>query len=140
MLACEADETWTTLRNLRPEAKQKLLSAVCILVQEVVKDNGLSFKNKAKGWREDEPDACQLHRTMYNMLVRHIMGITAAQFVWQPEDTEGEEERVNSGATSSGEHRPEEQQVEGGDAAEADTTSPAPTAGTRKRIRHKSTQ
>ena len=40
MLACEADETWQALRNLRPEAKQEMLSAICILVQEILEDNG----------------------------------------------------------------------------------------------------
>ena len=49
MLACERDETWTTLSSMRPEAKQKLLSAVCILVQEVVEDNGFTERFK-KTW------------------------------------------------------------------------------------------
>ena len=92
MLACDADETWKTLRSLRPEAKQKVLSAICVLVQEVVEDNGLAtrFKDWARRWGDDEPDACQSHRTMYNMLEKHIMGITAAQFVWQPSEDDGE--------------------------------------------------
>ena len=73
------NETWTTLRGTRPKAKQKLLSAVCTFVQEVVEDNGLTerFKNWAKCWGEDEFDTCQLHHNTYNMLERHVMGITA---------------------------------------------------------------
>ena len=81
-------EAWCTVRGMRPEAKKKLLSAVCILVQEVVEDNGLTeqFKIWAKRWGEDELDACVLHHDMYCMLERHIMGITAAQYVWKPEE------------------------------------------------------
>ena len=41
MAACEAEEAWQTLRKMRPEAKQKFMSAVCILVQEIAEDNGL---------------------------------------------------------------------------------------------------
>ena len=67
---------------MRPEAKQKLLSPLCILVQEVVEDNGLT-ENWARRWGEDELDACVLHHDMYYM-ERHAMGITAAQFVWEP--------------------------------------------------------
>ena len=48
MVACEADETWRAVRGLRPEGKQKLLSAPCVLIQEVVEDNGLS--QRFKGW------------------------------------------------------------------------------------------
>ena len=60
MAACEADETWRALRSLRPEGKQKLLSALCVLIQEVVEDNGLSkrFEGWAMRWGIDDPDAC----------------------------------------------------------------------------------
>ena len=93
---------------------------------------------------EDEPGACQLHRTMYNMLERHVMRTTAAQFVWQPKDTEGEEDRVNSGAASSAEHRPENQQVEGGETTgqiprrlfehESESATSPRREGTRRRL------
>ena len=130
-------------------------------------DSGLAerFKDWAKKWGEDEFDACQLHRSTYSMLERHVMWNTAAQFAWQPEDTDGEKGRENTGATSSADHRPEDQQVDGGEAAstsampvnteatmsgesrledqqahgaETAPASSARTARTRKRIRHKS--
>ena len=44
-------------------------------------------------WGDDDPDACRLHREVYNMLERHIMGINASQFVWQ-EHGENEVEQV----------------------------------------------
>ena len=95
------------IRSMRPDAKQKLLSTICILVQEVLEDNGLCerFKNWARRWGEDEPDACQFHRTTYSLLERHMMGITAAQFVWEPEeDTEegAPDPATHEKATSSG--------------------------------------
>ena len=47
MTTCEIDETWQTLRHMRPLAKKQLLSAaLCILVQEVVEDNGLTEVQK----------------------------------------------------------------------------------------------
>ena len=42
------------------------------------------FKGWAKRWGTDEPDACRLHHHVFKMLERHIMRITAAQFVWSP--------------------------------------------------------
>ena len=85
---CNADETWRALRSLSPEGKDKLLSALCVLIQEVVEDNGFSqrFQGWAKRWGADESDACGLHGEVFRMLERHIMGITAAQFVWSPEE------------------------------------------------------
>ena len=80
-------------------------------------------------WGEDDPDACQLHPSVYNMLERHIMGITAAQFVWDPE---GEvNDTANTGAASSGGEPPQNPTVEGSE-SEATTT--------KKRVRQKSTQ
>ena len=38
MVACNADETWRALRALSPEGKDKLLSALCVMIQEVVED------------------------------------------------------------------------------------------------------
>ena len=103
MAACEADETWNALRRLRPDAKQKFLSAACVLIQEIVEDNGLAerFRGWAMRWGDDDPDACRLLREVYNMLGRHIMGITASQFVWQER---GENETAQKCATPSGEH------------------------------------
>ena len=97
------------------------------LIPEVVEDNG-------QRWGEDEPEACQLHRIIYTFLERHIMGITAAQFVWEPE---GETEEATSGpdphesSTPSAAPPPEDSHhpPEG----EGCTT----TTGTRKRIRRK---
>ena len=38
MHACEQDETWQTIRQMRGSAKEKFLTCLCILVQEVVGD------------------------------------------------------------------------------------------------------
>ena len=51
---------------------------------------------------DDDPDACRLHREVYDMLERHIMGITASQFVWQ----EHGENEVEEDPAPSGEHGP----------------------------------
>ena len=104
MAACEADETWNALRRLRPDAKEKFLSAACVLIQEIVEDNRLAerFRGWATRWGDDNPGACRLHREVYNMLERHIMGITASQFVWQEHgENEGQQD-----AAPSGEHGP----------------------------------
>ena len=62
MLACECDETWHTLCNMRPEAKKKLLPTVCILVQEVMEDKGLAERFKigpnAGGKTNSMPASC----------------------------------------------------------------------------------
>ena len=67
-------------------------------MQEIVKDSGLAerFRGWAMRWGDDDPDACHLHREVYNMLERHIMGITASQFVWQ-EHGENEVEQLRVG-------------------------------------------
>ena len=138
MAACEADETWQTLRNMKPDTKQKFMSAVCILAQEIVEDNGMSarYQNWAKRWGEDQPEACQLHRTTYSLLKRHIMGIAAAQFVWEPEgETEDTAPHPGPQTSSASSAAPPPEALhrlpEGGECATA--------TGTRKRIRHKTT-
>ena len=85
---------------------------------------------------EKTSEACQLHRTTYSLLERHIMGITAAQFVWEPEG-EAEETAPNLGLqarSSSSAALPTESPhrlPEGGESAT--------TTGTRKRVRQKTT-
>ena len=54
-------------------------------------------------WGDDDPDACRLHREVYNMLERHFMGITASQFVLQEH---GKIETTENGAAPTGEHGP----------------------------------
>ena len=160
MLACECDETWQTLRNMRPDARRKLLSAVRILVQEVVEDNGLTerFRNWEKRWGEDEFDACVLHHDMYGMLERHMMGITAAQHVWQPEGGESDDSpppempeeggepsgQAPIGAAGSGEaYTPDGQTGNGAEvnnnATSSGFTSSNPGPPARERIRQKTT-
>ena len=72
MAACNADETWRAMRSLSPEGKDKLLSALCVLIQDVVdvEDNGLShrFQGWAKQWGADELEACTLHEEVFRML------------------------------------------------------------------------
>ena len=60
-------------------------------------DNGaLSELSPQMG--EDETDACVLRSQMYDMLQRHVMGITAAQFVREPK---GEATTPNEGGTAT---------------------------------------
>ena len=56
MAACNADETWRVLGALSPEGKDKLLAALCVMIQAVVEDNGLNerFKGWAKQWGTDD--------------------------------------------------------------------------------------
>ena len=107
-------------------------------------------KNWAKRWGEDEPDACQLHRTTYSFLQRHIMGITAAPFVWEPEDDMEEEAPApepHGGAPSSAAPPTESAELTGTvhdngqhHAPEGEEGTGTTTAGTRKRIRRKTAQ
>ena len=64
-------------------------------------------------------EACRLHSQVYGMLQRHIMGITAAQFVWE---SVGEEpplpEREASVSSAVAPH--EEPQEEGRNEGEND--------------------
>ena len=86
MRACEEDETWQTLRGMRQRTKNKFLTCVCIMVQEEVEDlqQACRFRNWACKWGEDEADACMLHNSIWGGFQKHIIGITAAQFVWGP--------------------------------------------------------
>ena len=63
------------------QTRSKFLTCICVLVQEIVEDPVLAarFRNWAGRLGEDETDACVLHNSMYDMLQRHVMGITAAQ-------------------------------------------------------------
>ena len=84
MAACEADEAWQTLRSMRPATKQKFMSAVCILVQEIVEDNGLSvrYHNWAKRWEKmsqkhasfTEPLAVSLSTTLWALQLPSLCG------------------------------------------------------------------
>ena len=60
------------------------------MIQEVVEDPSCAarFRGWARRWGEDERDACMLHEQTYSLFQRHMMGNTAAQFVWEPLDTE----------------------------------------------------
>ena len=98
MAACDADESWRALRALSPEGRDKLLCTG---------GGGGQWPEPkipivAKRWGADELDACGLHREVFQVLERHVMGITAAQFVWSPveDDTDvADMEAVPSGET-----------------------------------------
>ena len=38
MEACENDETWQAIKRMRGSAKEKFLTCLCIMIQEVVED------------------------------------------------------------------------------------------------------
>ena len=85
MEACENDETWQTIKHMRWNAKGKFLTCLCIMIQEVVENPECAerFSGWARRWGgEDELHACLLHEHASTLLQRHVMGITAAQFVW----------------------------------------------------------
>ena len=56
----------------------------------------------AARWGEDERDACMLHEHAYSLFQRHVLGTTAAQFVWEPLENEpAGEAPVQQAASSS---------------------------------------
>ena len=65
-------------------------------MREIVKDpnNAAQYSNRARRWGEDETAAEETHYRMCGNIQRHVMGITAAQFVWpltaEGQHTEGE--------------------------------------------------
>ena len=65
---------------MRGSTKEKILTCLCILVQDVVEDPQTMARcqNWARRWREDEADACGIHSQMYDMFQRHVMGIGGA--------------------------------------------------------------
>ena len=104
MEACENDETWQTSKRMRGNGKDKFLTCLCVMIQEVVEDLDCAarFRGWAERWGEDELDACVLHEHAYALFQRHVMGITAAQFVWEPlEDEHAGGEQFQQSASSS---------------------------------------
>ena len=75
MDACEQDETWQTVRQMRIY-QGEFLTCLCILVQEVVEEpqTAQRFRGWARRWGEDEADASVLHNQIYNVFQRHVMG------------------------------------------------------------------
>ena len=58
MEACENDETWQTIKRMRGSAKEKFLTCLCVMIQEVVEDLACAarFRGWARRWGEDELD------------------------------------------------------------------------------------
>ena len=76
MAACEAGEAWQTLRNMRPDTEQKFMSAICILVQEIVEDNGFCERNKI--WAKGGGKTNQIHASFIEPLTVSWNAISSA--------------------------------------------------------------
>ena len=48
MEACENDETWQTIKRMRGNAKDKFLTCLCVMIQEVVEDPACAAR--FRGW------------------------------------------------------------------------------------------
>ena len=71
------------------------------MIQEVVEDPACAVRFRG-WWGEDELDACLLQEHAYSLFQRHVMGITAAQFVWEPlEDEHMGGDQIQQSASSS---------------------------------------
>ena len=51
MEACENDETWQTIKRMRGNAKEKFLTCLCVLIQEVVEEPACAARFRGWTWR-----------------------------------------------------------------------------------------
>ena len=113
MRAVERCPVWKTIKsfNLREREKllaaiEKLLAAICMILQETVEGNTEKstintvedFRNWARRWGEDDDHAQLTLQNQWDNLLRHLMGITAAMEVWGPTNvTDPGENSVGNG-------------------------------------------
>ena len=92
MDAVERCPVWRALKALNLLQREKLLAAMCLVIQESVEGNeerstihGVEeFRDWGRRWGQDEPEAQLLLQHQWDNLLRHVMGITAAVEVWEP--------------------------------------------------------
>ena len=139
---------------MRSDAEKKLLSAVCILVQEVVEDNGLTerFKNWAKRWGEMSSmlvsctticTACWKD-TSWGSLLHNMFGKRKGKKAKIRLHQKEQGGQASNGATGSGDACTLDSQSGNGaevdnDATTSGTTTTASGRPIRKRIRQKTT-
>ena len=92
MRAVERCPVWKTIKSFNLRERQKLLAAICMILQETVEGNTEKstmntvedFRNWARRWGEDDDHAQLTLQNQWDNLLRHLMGITAAMEVWSP--------------------------------------------------------
>ena len=92
MEAVERCPVWRTLKSVNLREREKLLAALCMVVQEMVEGNPDrqtvgsldDFRDWGRRWGQDDDRAQLTLQCQWDSLIRHIMGITAAMEVWEP--------------------------------------------------------
>ena len=92
MRAVERCPVWKTIKSFNLREREKLLAAICMILQETVEGNTEKstintledFRNWARRWGEDDDHAQLTLQNQWDNLLRHLMGITAAMEVWGP--------------------------------------------------------
>ena len=92
MRAVERCPVWRTIKSFNLREREKLLAAICMILQETVEGNTEKstintvedFRNWARRWGEDDDHAQLTLQSQWDNLLRHLMGITAAMEEWGP--------------------------------------------------------
>ena len=121
MAAVERCPVWRSLKSLNLRQREKLLAAVCMVIQETVEGNAdratvncpEDFRNWGRRWGEDDSNAQLVMQNQWDNLLRHVMGITAAMKVWDPNTSSSSASRVTQ--TPGDNYVHEEQEGNGGD-------------------------
>ena len=92
MAAVERCAVWRALKAFNLRQREKLLAAMCLVVQETVEGNEErttvhgpeDFRDWGRRWGQYEQAAHLILQHQWDNLLRHVMGITAAMEVWEP--------------------------------------------------------
>ena len=92
MAAVERCPVWRSLKSLNLRQREKLLAAVCMVIQETVEGTADrttvncpdDFRNWGRRRGEDDSSAQLVMQNQWDNILRHVMGITAAMEVWDP--------------------------------------------------------
>ena len=106
MRAVERCPVWKTIKSFNLREREKLLAAICMILQETVEGNTETstintvedFRNWARRWGEDDDHAQLTLQNLWDNLLCHLMGITAVMEVWGPTNvTDPGENSVGNG-------------------------------------------
>ena len=104
MSAVERCTVWRALKSFNLRQREKLLAAVCMVLQETVEGNANRstvnvpeyFRDWGRRWGQDDERAQLVMQNQWDNLLRHIVGITVAMEVWEPSTASSSGEEANA--------------------------------------------
>ena len=93
MTAVENCVVWRSLKALNLKQREKLLAAICMTFQETAESNPQrstvgcpeDFRDWGRRWGTHDDAAQLVMQNQWDNLLHHVVGITAAMKVWNPE-------------------------------------------------------